>query len=73
MAPTGPAGFYECGLARVISPFLQNDHYASREDYLAALADAMKAEYETIVGAGLDELIVLICLVTAYALQRSER
>ena len=38
----------------VISLFLQNQHYATREAYLAALADAMKEEYETIVGAGLD-------------------
>ncbi|MEM8803714.1 MAG: epoxyalkane--coenzyme M transferase, partial [Pseudomonadota bacterium] len=28
--------------------------YPNREAYLAALADAMKAEYETIAGAGLD-------------------
>jgi 5-methyltetrahydropteroyltriglutamate--homocysteine methyltransferase len=38
----------------VISLFLQNDHYPTRDAYLAALADAMKTEYETIVGAGLD-------------------
>ena len=38
----------------VISLFLQNDYYPNREAYLAALADAMKAEYETIVAAGLD-------------------
>jgi len=38
----------------VISLFLQNQHYATREAYLAALADAMKAEYETIVAAGID-------------------
>ena len=38
----------------VISLFLQNQHYGSRDAYLAALADAMQAEYETIVGAGLD-------------------
>jgi 5-methyltetrahydropteroyltriglutamate--homocysteine methyltransferase len=38
----------------VISLFLQNDHYPTREAYLAALADAMKQEYETIVAAGLD-------------------
>ena len=38
----------------MISLFLQNDYYASRDDYLAALADAMKEEYETIVAAGLD-------------------
>ncbi|MGC6485981.1 MAG: cobalamin-independent methionine synthase II family protein [Candidatus Puniceispirillales bacterium] len=47
-------GFMNAASPGVISLFLQNDHYASREDYLAALADAMKAEYETIVGAGLD-------------------
>ena len=38
----------------VISLFLQNQHYKTREAYLAALADAMKAEYETIVNAGID-------------------
>ena len=38
----------------VISLFLQNDFYKTRDAYLAALADAMKAEYETIVNAGLD-------------------
>ena len=38
----------------VISLFLQNDYYKTREAYLAALADAMKAEYETIVASGLD-------------------
>ena len=37
----------------VISLFLQNDFYKTREQYLGALADAMKEEYETIVGAGL--------------------
>lgn len=47
-------GFMNAASPGVISLFLQNDHYASREEYLAALADAMKAEYETIVGAGLD-------------------
>jgi len=38
----------------VISLFLQNDYYATREEYLEALANAMKQEYETIVAAGLD-------------------
>jgi 5-methyltetrahydropteroyltriglutamate--homocysteine methyltransferase len=38
----------------VISLFLQNQHYKTREAYLAALADAMKAEYETIVASGID-------------------
>jgi len=47
-------GFMNAASPGVISLFLQNDHYPSREAYLEALADVMKAEYETIVGAGLD-------------------
>jgi len=47
-------GFMNAASPGVISLFLQNDHYKTREAYLAALADAMKEEYETIVGAGLD-------------------
>jgi 5-methyltetrahydropteroyltriglutamate--homocysteine methyltransferase len=38
----------------VISLFLPNAHYKTREAYLAALADAMKAEYRAIVASGLD-------------------
>jgi 5-methyltetrahydropteroyltriglutamate--homocysteine methyltransferase len=47
-------GFMNAASPGVISLFLQNDYYPTREAYLAALADAMKAEYETIVAAGLD-------------------
>jgi len=47
-------GFMNAASPGVISLFLQNDFYPNREAYLAALADAMKAEYETIVAAGLD-------------------
>ena len=47
-------GFMNAASPGVISLFLQNEYYANREEYLAALADAMKEEYETIVGAGLD-------------------
>tara|TARA_R110002073_G_scaffold26571_2_gene87029 strand:+ start:1696 stop:2829 length:1134 start_codon:yes stop_codon:yes gene_type:complete len=47
-------GFMNAASPGVISLFLQNDHYKTRGAYLAALADAMKAEYETIVAAGLD-------------------
>jgi len=46
-------GFMNAASPGVISLFLQNDHYPTREAYLAALADAMKAEYETIVASGL--------------------
>jgi len=55
MAEHGVArGFMNAASPGVISLFLQNDYYKSREAYLAALADAMKAEYETIVASGLD-------------------
>jgi 5-methyltetrahydropteroyltriglutamate--homocysteine methyltransferase len=47
-------GFMNAASPGVISLFLQNDFYPSREAYLSALADAMKAEYETIVASGLD-------------------
>ena len=47
-------GFMNAASPGVISLFLQNRHYKTREAYLAALADAMKEEYETIVAAGLD-------------------
>src|SRR5581483_5599167 len=36
----------------VISHFLENQYYGSEEAYLAALADAMRPEYEAIVAAG---------------------
>ncbi|MGB7242066.1 MAG: cobalamin-independent methionine synthase II family protein [Sulfitobacter sp.] len=47
-------GFMNAASPGVISLFLQNDHYKTRDAYLAALADAMRDEYETIVAAGLD-------------------
>ena len=47
-------GFMNAASPGVISLFLQNNFYKSREKYLAALADAMREEYETIAAAGLD-------------------
>lgn len=47
-------GFMNAASPGVISLFLQNNHYKSRDAYLAALADAMRDEYETIVASGLD-------------------
>lgn len=47
-------GFMNAASPGVISLFLQNSYYKNREAYLAALADAMRDEYETIVAAGLD-------------------
>ena len=46
-------GFMNAASPGVISLFLQNDFYPSRDAYLAALADAMAEEYRTIVDAGL--------------------
>jgi 5-methyltetrahydropteroyltriglutamate--homocysteine methyltransferase len=37
----------------VVSLFFRNEHYRSDEAYLAAIADAMRHEYETIANAGL--------------------
>jgi len=55
MATHGAArGFMNAASPGVISLFLQNAHYASREDYLGALAEAMHDEYRTILDAGLD-------------------
>lgn len=36
----------------VLTKFVPNAHYASEDAYVAALADAMKTEYEAIVDAG---------------------
>ena len=47
-------GFMNAASPGVISLFLQNAHYKTREAYLAALADAMHDEYKTILDAGLD-------------------
>ncbi|GIT91948.1 methionine synthase [Jannaschia pagri] len=54
MAQHGAAeGFMNAASPGVISLFLQNDFYPTRDAYLAALSDAMRAEYQTIVEAGL--------------------
>jgi 5-methyltetrahydropteroyltriglutamate--homocysteine methyltransferase len=52
---TAPAaeGFLTAASPGVISLFFRNDHYPSHEAYLAAIADAMRHEYEAVVGAGL--------------------
>lgn len=47
-------GFMNAASPGVISLFLANAHYPTREEYLSALAEAMKEEYETIVASGLN-------------------
>ena len=43
----------------LIDMFLRNEYYGTREEYLFALADAMRTEYEAIVDAGI--LLQLDC------------
>ena len=47
-------GFMNAASPGVISLFLQNEYYPSREDYLEALSSLMQYEYEMIVKSGLD-------------------
>ena len=54
MAAAGATeGFMNAASPGVIAVFQPNEHYPTQEAYLAALADAMRAEYEAIVAAGL--------------------
>src|SRR3954463_1833067 len=45
-------GFMGAGPPGVIAVFFRNDHYASQEAYLTAIAEAMRAEYEAVANAG---------------------
>ena len=46
-------GFMNSASPGVIALFQPNEHYATQDEYLEALAEAMRPEYEAIVGAGL--------------------
>ena len=46
-------GFMNAASPGVISLFLQNDYYPSREKYLEVLGEVMQNEYEAIVNSGL--------------------
>ncbi|MFW3171992.1 cobalamin-independent methionine synthase II family protein [Geodermatophilus sp. CPCC 206100] len=52
-ASGAPEVFMSAASPGVIEMFMPNRHYPSTEDYLAALADAMKEEYDAIAAAGL--------------------
>ena len=45
-------GFLTAASPGVISLFFKNEHYPTHEAYLFAIADAMRAEYETVARAG---------------------
>ena len=47
-------GFMNAASPGVISLFLQNNFYPTRAEYLQALAEALKYEYQAIVNSGLD-------------------
>jgi 5-methyltetrahydropteroyltriglutamate--homocysteine methyltransferase len=54
MAAAGAtAGFMNAASPGVIAVFQPNEHYPTRAAYLGALAEAMRAEYQAIVAAGL--------------------
>jgi 5-methyltetrahydropteroyltriglutamate--homocysteine methyltransferase len=46
-------GFLTAASPGLVSLFFHNGHYATHEAYLEAIAEAMRPEYEAIVGAGL--------------------
>jgi 5-methyltetrahydropteroyltriglutamate--homocysteine methyltransferase len=46
-------GFLTAASPGVISLFFRNDHYPTQEAYLAAIAEAMRYEYEAVAQAGL--------------------
>jgi 5-methyltetrahydropteroyltriglutamate--homocysteine methyltransferase len=50
----GPTGaFMSAASPGVVALFFQNHHYPSYEEYLFAIAEAMREEYETVAEAGL--------------------
>ncbi|MFM1989021.1 MAG: hypothetical protein RJA99_1978 [Pseudomonadota bacterium] len=53
-AAGAPRAFMNAASPGVIAVFQPNDYYPSQEQYVQALAEAMRTEYETIVEAGLD-------------------
>jgi 5-methyltetrahydropteroyltriglutamate--homocysteine methyltransferase len=47
------AAFMNAASPGVIALFFRNDHYAGREEYVYAIAEAMRVEYEAVTQAGL--------------------
>jgi 5-methyltetrahydropteroyltriglutamate--homocysteine methyltransferase len=45
-------GFMSAASPGVVSLFFRNDHYKDQEEYLFAIANAMRHEYETVAKAG---------------------
>src|SRR5207245_4734433 len=49
---TAAEAFMSAASPGVVSLFFRNDYYKSQEDYLFAIAEAMRHEYETVAKAG---------------------
>jgi 5-methyltetrahydropteroyltriglutamate--homocysteine methyltransferase len=69
--PGAPEAFMTAASPGVINMFMPNAYYPSTEEYLTALADAMKAEYDAIYRAGL--VLQLDCPDLACEWARGER
>jgi 5-methyltetrahydropteroyltriglutamate--homocysteine methyltransferase len=50
--PAGQEAFLNAASPGVIALFFRNEHYASREEYVFAIAEAMRVEYEAVTSAG---------------------
>jgi 5-methyltetrahydropteroyltriglutamate--homocysteine methyltransferase len=51
-ATGAPATFSSAASPGIISIFFENEYYGTREEYLFAIAEAMRPEYEAIVASG---------------------
>jgi 5-methyltetrahydropteroyltriglutamate--homocysteine methyltransferase len=51
--PEGQEAFLNAASPGVIALFFRNDHYATREEYVFAIAEAMRVEYEAVTNAGI--------------------
>jgi len=51
--PDGQEAFLNAASPGVIALFFRNDHYPTREEYVYAIAEAMRVEYEAVTGAGI--------------------
>jgi 5-methyltetrahydropteroyltriglutamate--homocysteine methyltransferase len=53
LGDSGREAFLNAASPGVIALFFRNDHYPSREEYVYAIAEAMRVEYEAVTNAGL--------------------
>jgi 5-methyltetrahydropteroyltriglutamate--homocysteine methyltransferase len=51
--PAGQEAFLNAASPGVIALFFRNDHYPTREEYVYAIAEAMRVEYEAVTSQGI--------------------